>query len=171
MSRRLLDLCLLAYPRARRERDRAYLRDLALDLAEGSHGLARQALSLLLGGLRDRIEAGRKTGGVRVGTWIRRGAVASSVLAALALAANGLVGTTESDGERIHEVEQFACVHVDRPPSRRDELDSDAGGCAETRRLVAARERGGWDCKTRRRARHGRHSTSWECTRGSSAVG
>lgn len=146
MSRRLLDLCLLAYPRARRERDRAYLRDLALDLAE-SHGLARQALSLLLGGLRDRIEAG---------SWIRRALVASFVLAVLALAANGLVGTPESDGERIHEVEQFAC---------------DAGGCPDTRRLVAARERGGWDCKTRRRAHQGRYSTSWECTRGSSAVG
>ena len=82
MSRRLLDLCLLAYPRARRDSDRAYLRDLALDLAEGSHGLARQALSLLLGGLSDRIQAGRKT-------WIRRALVASCVLAALALSVNG----------------------------------------------------------------------------------
>jgi hypothetical protein len=87
------------------------------------------------------------------------------------LAANGLVGTTGSDGERIHEVEQFACVHVDRPPSRRDEPDSGAGGCAETRRLVAARERGGWDCTTRRRAPDGRDSTIWECSRGSGAVG
>jgi hypothetical protein len=153
MSRRLLDLCLLAYPRASRERDRAYLRDLALELAE-SDGLARQALSLLLGGLRERIDAARKTGSVRVGRWIRRALVASFVLAALALAANGLVATTESDGQRIHEVEQFACVH------------SDASGCAETSRLVAAMEQRGWDCKTRRRARHGRHSTSWECTRG-----
>jgi hypothetical protein len=108
MSRRLLELCLLAYPRARRQRDRAYLRDLALDLAE-RRGLARQALSLLLGGFRDRIDAGRKTVGVRVGTWIRR-----ALLAALVLAATGLVGTTDSDEERSHEVEQFACVHVDR---------------------------------------------------------
>jgi hypothetical protein len=107
MSRRLLDLCLLAYPRARREKDRAYLRDLALDLAE-SHGLARQALSLLLGGLRDRIAATRKAGGVRVGPWIRRALVATFVLAALALAASELAGTTESDVERIHEVEEFA---------------------------------------------------------------
>jgi hypothetical protein len=107
MSRRLLELCLLAYPRARRERDRAYLRDVALDLAE-SHGLARQALSLLLGGLRDRIAASRKAGGVRVGTWIRRAVVASFVIAALGLAANELAGTTESDRERIHEVEHFA---------------------------------------------------------------
>ena len=46
MSRRLLDLCLLAYRRARRERDRDYLRDLALDFAE-THSLAHEALSLL----------------------------------------------------------------------------------------------------------------------------
>jgi hypothetical protein len=107
MSRRLLELCLLAYPRARRERDRAYLRDLALDLAE-SDGLARQALSLLLGGLKDRIAASRRAGGVRVGTWIRRAVVASVVLAALALAANELAGTTASDVEHIQEVEHFA---------------------------------------------------------------
>ena len=147
MRRRLLDLCLLAYPRARRDIDSAYLRDLALDLAEGRLGLARQALSLLLGGLSERIQAGRKT-------WIKRALVASCVLAALALSVNGLAGSVA----RSHEVEQFACV-------------SDGGGCADTRKLVVARERGGWDCKTRRRARHGRHSTSWECTRGSSALG
>jgi hypothetical protein len=34
--------------------------------------------------------------------------VASFVIAALGLAANELVGTTESDRERIHEVEHFA---------------------------------------------------------------
>jgi hypothetical protein len=152
MSRRLLDLCLLAYPRVRRERDRAYLRDLALELAE-SDGLARQALSLLREGLRDRME------GVPVGTWIRRALLASFVLAALALAANALVATTESDGERIHEVEEFTCV------------DSDAGGCPDTRRLIAAKERAGWDCKTRRRTRHGRAATNWECARGSISVG
>ena len=48
MRRRLLDLCLLAYPRASRQRDSDYLRDLALDLAE-RQGLARQAVSLLSG--------------------------------------------------------------------------------------------------------------------------
>lgn len=147
MSRRLLDLCLLAYPRARRDSDRAYLRDLALDLAEGSLGVARQALSLLLGGLNERIQADRKA-------WIRRTLVAPCVLAALVLSVNGLAGSVV----RSHEVEQFACV-------------GDGGGCTDTRKLVAARERGGWDCKTRRRARQGRHSPSWECTRGSSALG
>lgn len=170
MSRRLLDLCLLAYPRVRRERDRAYLRDLALDLAE-SDGLARQALSLLLGGLRERLETARKTGRVRVGRWMGRALVASFVLAALAIAANGLVGTMDSDAERIQEVEQFACLHVDYSPARRDELDSDARECADTIRLVASRERDGWDCKTRRRALPRHYTISWECTRGSSAVG
>jgi hypothetical protein len=58
MSRRLLDLCLLAHPRARRERDRVYLRDLALELAERD-GLGRRALSLLRGRLRVRIAAVR----------------------------------------------------------------------------------------------------------------
>ena len=109
MSRRLIDLCLLAYPRARRERDRAYLRDLALDLAE-SHGLARQALSLLLGGLSDRIEAARKAASVRAGSWIRRALVAAFVLAALAFAANGVVGTSESEVEHSHEVERSSAV-------------------------------------------------------------
>jgi hypothetical protein len=104
MRRRLLDLCLRAYPRARRERDRAYLRDLALDLAERD-GVARQALSLLIGGLRDR---------VRAGAWIRRVVVASFVLAALAAAALGVAGTR--GGERIHEVEEISCVQVDRSP-------------------------------------------------------
>jgi hypothetical protein len=76
MSRRLLDLCLLAYPRARRERDRAYLRDLALDLAESHMDQAS-----------------------------RRGRIRPC---GAGLAANELVGTTESDRERIHEVEHFA---------------------------------------------------------------
>ena len=40
------------------------------------------------------------------GSWIRRALVASFVLAALALAANELVGTSESEVERSHEVEE-----------------------------------------------------------------
>jgi hypothetical protein len=59
MRRRLLDLCLLAYPRASRRRDRDYLRDLALELAE-RHGFARQAVSLLLGGARERTGRARR---------------------------------------------------------------------------------------------------------------
>ena len=61
MRRRLLELCLLAYPRARRDRDGDYLRDLALELAE-TYGLRRQVLSLLRGGLGARIEAATPRG-------------------------------------------------------------------------------------------------------------
>jgi hypothetical protein len=144
MSRRLLELCLLAYPRARRERDREYLRDLALELAE-TDGLARQAGSLVLGGIRDRL---------RRGAWVRRTVAGSLVLAALvAAAASGLIG---SDGGRVSELEQFSCRDVADPPSLQ-------GGCAQTRRLVTARERAGWECTTRA----GRQSTTWECTHSS----
>jgi hypothetical protein len=168
VRRRVLDLCLLAYPRARRERDRDYLRDLALDLAD-RHGFLRQALSLLRGGLGERIEVRRR--GASRGTWIKRVVVACFVLAALALAANGLIRPPEGDGEQIQQIEQFACVYADHPPSKRNRPPAiDAGECAQTRRLVAARERGGWDCTTRRRTRPGRRSTSWECARGSEAV-
>lgn len=168
MSRRLLELCLLVYPRSRRERDRAYLRDLALDLAE-RHGFVRQAVSLLMGGLRERIEVGRRRG-VRAGTWIRRVAVASLALGALAFAANGLIGPAEGDGEQIQE-EQFACVYRHDTASIRDPARPDgAGGCTGTRRQIAAKERGGWECTTHRRTRAGDYSTSWECTRRSVAL-
>ena len=50
MRRRLLELCLLAYPRAVRESDREHLRDLALDLAE-QNGTTREAWGLLRGGI------------------------------------------------------------------------------------------------------------------------
>lgn len=163
MRRHLLDLCVLGYPRARRERDRDYLRDLALDLAE-THGLTRQALSLLLGGLNDRIELLRQRGGTRSGTWVRRALVASLVLATLAVAAIGLIGTEGSASERVHEFEQFVCMNTDHPPSRSRESRVDgASGCGETRRLVAARKREGWDCTRRRRMRQGPRSATWEC--------
>jgi hypothetical protein len=97
MRRRLLELCLLAYPRARRERDRDYLRDLSFDLAE-TDGLGRQAISLLFGGIKERIEGRRRRAGTRMGTWALRAAVASLVLAAVALAASGLLGPAGSDG-------------------------------------------------------------------------
>jgi hypothetical protein len=93
MRRRLLDLCLLAYPRARRERDRDYLRDLALDLAE-TQGVLPQAWSLLAGGLRERAE-GLAT----------RVAVACLVLVALAFAATGVVVSERGDGDVVDEVE------------------------------------------------------------------
>jgi hypothetical protein len=94
MIRRLLELCLLAYPRAHRARDREFLRDLALDLG-ASRGYARQAASLLLGGLAERFRTGRKGA--------RRAAVGCLVLVALALAAGSATGD--------HEVEDCAGPH------------------------------------------------------------
>jgi hypothetical protein len=170
MSRRLLELCLLAYPRCRRERDRDFLRDLALDLG-GTDGFARQAVSLLVGGLKERIEGYRRRRVAPVRTWARRGAVACLALIALTVAASGLTGIGGGGAGSVHEVEEYACVYAEDPPSRRDELRlTDAGGCAETRRLVAARRREGWDCTSRRRSGAGRQSTTWECARGAAAV-
>jgi hypothetical protein len=59
MRRRLLHLCLLAYPRASRRLDGDYLRDLALELAE-HQGFARQAGSFLIGGVRERGDCTRR---------------------------------------------------------------------------------------------------------------
>ena len=170
MTRRLLELCLLAYPRARRERDRDFLRDLALELG-GTHGFARQAMSLLLGGLKERIEGYRRRGATPMRTWARRAAVACLALIALTVAASELTGIGGGDAGSVHEVEEYACVYAQDSPSGRNELRlGNAGGCAETRRLVAARKREGWDCTPRRRSGAGRHSTTWKCTRGSTAV-
>lgn len=54
MRMKLLDLCLLAYSRARRERDGELLRSLAAELAD-EHGIAREAWGLLRGGVRARL--------------------------------------------------------------------------------------------------------------------
>lgn len=99
MTRRLLGLCLLAYPRDRRERDRDFLHDLALELG-ATQGLARQALSLLLGGLRQRIADHRRRAS--------RAAVACLALVALTLAASALTGIGND-----HEVEEeHACAYA-----------------------------------------------------------
>jgi hypothetical protein len=142
MTRRLLELCLLAYPRVSRKRDAEFLRDLALDLG-GTHGFARQAMSLLLGGLKERIEGYRRRGA----------AIACLAFIALAVAASG------------HEIEGYACA-----PAESSLRFSSAGGCAEMKRLVAAKKREGWDCTSRRRSGAGRDWPTWECTRGSTAV-
>jgi hypothetical protein len=156
MRARLLDLCLLAYPRARRARDRDFLRDLALDLAE-TQGLLRQAWSLLGGGLRERIELRRRE------PWVKRIVVASLVLSVLAGMANGLISSERGAGE----VEQIACQYTLEPPPRRAHLPTNRGaGCGDATRLVAARKRAGWDCTTGRRARSNGLTTTWRCTRG-----
>jgi CubicO group peptidase (beta-lactamase class C family) len=83
MRRRLLAVCLLAYPRSRREVDGDYLLDLALELADES-GTRRQAVSLVGGGLLQRVRV------------LRRGPVllAGGVLAAT-LAVGGAAGAAE----------------------------------------------------------------------------
>ena len=152
MRRRLLELCLLAYPRARRNHDGDYLRDLALDLAE-TYGLRRQVLSLLRGGLGARIEAGRRRAGAGLGAWVKRVVVACSMVAATGLAAGGLIGFAVGDDERV-EVERVTCVY------------SSVTGCAAERRLVAARVQEGWDCTTRRRTVDGGPAVTWRCVLG-----
>jgi hypothetical protein len=122
-ARRLIDLCLLAYPRAIRRRDRDHLRDLALELAE-DQGLARQGWSFVLGGMRQRVAwASGRT---------RRAAAAAGALLALALAANVVVASAASN----REVERFAC----------------STGCAAVQRQVAEREQAGWTCTADERA-------------------
>lgn len=117
-TERLIDLCLLAYPRAVRASDRDHLRDLAVDLAT-VHGPAREALGLLRGGLAER--------------WRRRGATAR-VLAGVAAAAGLLVvllgGVATAGGARVED-DRFACV---------------AGQCRATEAEVDARTRDGWTC-------------------------
>jgi hypothetical protein len=138
MSRRVLGWCLLAYPRVDRCRDGDYLLDLALDLA-GRQGLARQVVSLVAGGLRQRVaRAGKRT-------W--RIAAASLAGAALAFAAL----TAAAPGN--HQVDRFACAASVAGASR---------GCAGASRLVAARERAGWQCVAPLLT--GR-AADWECVR------
>jgi hypothetical protein len=143
MRRRLLDLCLLAYPRACRRRDRDYLRDLALELAE-RQGLARQARSLLLGGVRERAGGARR----------RRRRIGAASLAGLALAFGALAVSAGARG--THEVDRFACAA------------STAGGgsgcAAQARSLVSSRERAGWRC-TPRDGLPDASGANWECTR------
>lgn len=139
MSRgaRVLDLCLLAYPRARRRRDGAYLRDLALDLAT-VQGTPRQALSLLRGGLRARLSS-------RVGVV----AAGASVALGLAVVVAVLVGPSES------QVEARSC-----------EVAA-AGGCEELARISDSFERRGWECVATERVVERRRVVDLECRTGS----
>jgi hypothetical protein len=164
VRRQLLQLCLLAYPRARRNCDREYLRDLALDLAE-TQGLLRQATSLLLGGIRERIEA-RRGRAASLGTWIARAGVTSFLLAALALAATSLIAAPEGDREHRREVEVTTCLSTDQPPPKPAHARANGEGeCVAERRLVASRVQAGFDCATHRRAGHERLVIAWRCTR------
>lgn len=116
----MLNLCLLAYPRAVRARDGEHLRDLATDLA-GDHGFLREAFGLLRGGLAERRRQSRT----------RRAVVA--VGAATLLALTALTWTATAQGGRVEE-DLFAC----------------AGQCADAEAEVASRVRDGWSCTERR---------------------
>jgi hypothetical protein len=116
MRRRLLEGCLLAYPRERRRRDGVVLRDLALDLGD-SHGIAREAASLLRAGLAERITS-----------WsIRRRAL----IVALVTGAIGTAVLPAAGGRTQLDVEQFACS---RPT------------CGDVTSLVTERQHAGWQC-------------------------
>lgn len=92
---RLLDLCLLAYPRQVRARDGDHLRELAADLA-GDHGALREAFGLLRGGLAERRRQPRT----------RRSVIA--VAAATLLTLTALTWTATATGDAEEDV--FTCA-------------------------------------------------------------
>ena len=143
MRRRVLALCVLAYPRSRRERDGDYLRDLALELAEG-HGVRREVASLLRHGLVERVRFSRR----RLGAPRRRRQLVASLISARLAAGVWVWPAVE---QRI-EAEQFTCATTD--------------GCAETAAKVAARVRDGWACWSSQDTREGL-TIMWQCTFGS----
>jgi len=124
MRERLLGLCLLAYPRATRVRDGDYLRDLALELADGS-GVVRQAASLLRGGFAARTRLLSRGAAVLVGGVV-----------AMALTVGGVAVAAGGD-QRVEEEVVTAVPDPARGPIERfvdRELPAGAGGT-----LVAVR--------------------------------
>lgn len=119
MRRRLLGLCLLAYPRSIRTRDREHLHDLALELTE-DHGVLREAWGLLRGGLTERWRAARPG---------RRAVVAVVGAASAALAV--LSWPAMGEPTRVEE-DVFTCA---------------ADRCAEVEVQVAARVEDDWICR------------------------
>jgi hypothetical protein len=116
MRQRLLGWCVLTYPRERRRRDGVILRDLALDLGD-SHGIAREAVSLVRAGLAERIAS-----------WsIRRRAVAVALVTGAIVAA----ALPAAGGQTQFDVEQYACA---RP------------ACDDVTSLVTERQHAGWQC-------------------------
>jgi hypothetical protein len=108
MTRHLLDVCLLAYPRQRRERDGEHLRDLALDLS-ASHGVAREALSLLRGGLAARWSDLRQLRRAQTsGRWI------AAVCFVAAVASAGIVTALTADEHVRVEAEQDVRAEVEQ---------------------------------------------------------
>jgi hypothetical protein len=165
MRRRLLDVCLLAYPRARRRPDREYLRDLALDLSR-DYGFTRQARSLLRGGVSERLASWRERPGAGPLTWARRAIVAATAATALALVVSGLTGPASGSGDHV-EVERLACASVDHPRADQGRASPRLGeACADVRQLAATRRVDGWRCTTQRHARSNGYAITSRCTTG-----
>jgi len=120
MTRRLVDLCLLAYPRAVRARDGEHLRELAADLA-ADHGFLREAFGLVRGGLAER----------RRQSQTRPAVVA--VGAATLVALTALTWTATAQGGRVEE-DVLTCSEQ----------------CADAEADVASRVVDGWSCTERR---------------------
>jgi hypothetical protein len=156
MRRRLLDLCLLAYPRRHRRRDGAYLRDLALELSE-AWGLGPQALSLLRAGLGERIELHRRSDVMSPRTLIRRAVFVVGVLTAITLTVRGLTGVTAGESVRV-ERDRLVCVQTDHPRG--------PNPCAGTNTQVADRIQSGWECAGHARLDGGRRTITWRCALG-----
>ncbi len=120
MRRRVLELTLRAYPRQVRRSDGEHLLGLALELAD-SHGVAREVLGLLRGGLAERRRNGRT----------RRAVV--GVAAAIALVLAALTWTATAQGARVEEDELSCAAH-----------------CSDTLAEVEARVSAGWTCTEHR---------------------
>ncbi len=97
MSRRVLELALLAYPRSIRQRDGQHLLDLAHELAD-RHGTAREVFGLLRGGLTER----HRRRSPRRKVVIAVSAATGSVLVAL-------TWTAAAEPLQVEE-EQYSCV-------------------------------------------------------------
>lgn len=151
MRSRVLRWCVLAYPRDRRTSDGDYVRDLALELVE-AHGFAREAWSLLTGGLRERLRTLR-TGHVLRSRRMAVVAAAAATVAVLAgLAATLASGDTEIEVRSCSEpVASATAAHT--------------AGCGRIDDLAGIREQQGWDCSTQRRTDEGRRYVDLECRR------
>jgi hypothetical protein len=117
MSRRILELSLLAFPRHIRQRDGEHLLELADELAD-RHGVGREALGLLRGGLAERR---RRRGPTRRVTLAMSAAIGSVLV---------IVSWSAAAEPLRFEEDRYSC----------------AGECADLSAQVADRERQGWTC-------------------------
>ena len=149
MRRRLIALCVLAYPRSCRRAEGEFLRDLTLDFAE-TNGFGRQLGSLVRGGFAERIRLRRPRTLAHSPRRMLTRAVAVAAGVAAIVAALALFGSADTD------VEVHSCVET---------RSSSDHGCADVRRLAADKERDGWECTARRQTVEARLMVDIECRR------